>query len=63
MSRRLPSTTFFPGEEAMPRHDFLCRACKKEFSKILTPWECDKGSSVRTAKARTSNSDGLARLH
>ena len=27
----------------MPRHDFLCRASKKEFSKILTPWECDEG--------------------
>jgi hypothetical protein len=32
----------------MPPHDFLRRACEKEFSKILTPWECEKGSTVRS---------------
>jgi len=27
----------------MPQYNFLCRACKKEFSKILTLSEYDKG--------------------
>ncbi len=27
----------------MPQYSFLCRACKKEFSKILTIAEYEKG--------------------
>jgi len=31
------------GEGTMPQYSFLCRACKKEFSKILTISEYEKG--------------------
>ncbi len=38
----------------MPQYNFLCRACKREFSKILTIAEHEKaGSSAHTAKAKT----------
>ena len=30
----------------MPQYSFLCRACKKEFSKILTISEYEKGKIV-----------------
>ena len=30
----------------MPHYNFLCRACKKEFSKILTLSEQEKGKIV-----------------
>jgi len=30
----------------MPQYNFLCRACKKEFSKILTIAEHEKGGIV-----------------
>jgi len=30
----------------MPRYNFFCRACKKEFSKILTLSEREKGKIV-----------------
>ena len=30
----------------MPQYNFLCRACKKEFSKILTLSEQEKGRIV-----------------
>ena len=30
----------------MPQYTFLCRACKKEFSKILTISEHEKGKIV-----------------
>jgi len=30
----------------MPQYNFLCRACKKEFSKILTLSEHEKGKIV-----------------
>ena len=30
----------------MPQYNFLCRACKKEFSKILTISEYEKGKIV-----------------
>ena len=30
----------------MPQYNFLCRACKKEFSKILTLSEYEKGKTV-----------------
>jgi putative FmdB family regulatory protein len=30
----------------MPQYNFLCLACKKEFSKILTISEHEKGKSV-----------------
>jgi putative FmdB family regulatory protein len=33
-------------EAAMPQYNFLCRACKKEFSKILTLSEHEKGKIV-----------------
>jgi hypothetical protein len=31
----------------MPQHNFLCRACKKEFSRILTLSDHGKGGIVR----------------
>jgi putative FmdB family regulatory protein len=34
------------GEEAMPHYSFFCRACKKEFSKVLTLAEYEKGGTV-----------------
>jgi putative FmdB family regulatory protein len=34
--------TLFDGEEVMPQYNFLCRACNKEFSKILTIAEHEK---------------------
>jgi len=34
------------GEEVMPQYNFLCRDCKKEFSKILTISEYEKGKIV-----------------
>ena len=30
----------------MPQYNFLCRACKKEFSKILTLSEYEKGKTA-----------------
>ncbi len=30
----------------MPQYNYLCRACKKEFSKILTISEREKGKIV-----------------
>ena len=30
----------------MPQYSFLCRACKKEFSKLLTLSEHEKGGIV-----------------
>ena len=36
----------FHGEEVMPQYNFLCRACKKEFSKIVTLLEYEKGGIV-----------------
>ena len=27
----------------MPQYNFICRACNKGFSKILTIWEYEKG--------------------
>ena len=30
----------------MPQYSFLCRACKKEFSKIMTVSELEKGGIV-----------------
>lgn len=27
----------------MPDHDFYCHACKKTFSKLLTPTGCEEG--------------------
>ena len=30
----------------MPQYNFLCRACKKEFSRILTLSEYEKGGIV-----------------
>ena len=30
----------------MPQYNFLCRACKKDFSKILTLAEYEKGKIV-----------------
>jgi putative FmdB family regulatory protein len=30
----------------MPQYSFLCRACKKEFSKVLTLAEYEKGGVV-----------------
>ncbi len=30
----------------MPQYNYLCRACKKEFSKILTISEHEKGKIV-----------------
>jgi len=32
----------FDGEVVMPQYNFLCRACKKVFSKILTISEHEK---------------------
>ena len=34
------------GEGAMPQYNFLCRTCKKEFSKVLTLSEHEKGGIV-----------------
>jgi putative FmdB family regulatory protein len=34
------------GEEAVPHYNFSCRACKKEFSKVLTLAEYEKGGIV-----------------
>jgi putative FmdB family regulatory protein len=34
------------GEATMPQYNFLCPACKKEFSKILTISEYEKGKIV-----------------
>ena len=36
----------FRREEIMPQYTFLCRACKKEFSRILTLSEHEKGRIV-----------------
>ena len=36
----------FDGEGVMPQYTFLCRACNKEFSKILTISEHEKGKIV-----------------
>ena len=33
-------------EGTMPQYDFLCRACKKEFTKILTLSEYEKGKII-----------------
>jgi len=34
------------GEGAMPHYNFLCRACEKKFSKVLTLAEYEKGGVV-----------------
>jgi DNA-directed RNA polymerase subunit RPC12/RpoP len=36
----------FGGEVVVPQYNFLCRACNKEFSKILTISEYEKGGIV-----------------
>lgn len=33
-------------EGAVPQYNFLCRACKREFSKIMTLSEHEKGGTV-----------------
>ena len=44
----------------MPQYSFLCRACKKEFSKIMTVSELEKGGIVCPhCKKRTWSSGGL----
>ena len=41
---RISVDNAFDGEEVvMPQYSFVCRACKKEFSKILTIAEYEKG--------------------
>jgi len=40
------STRVLDGEGAMPQYNFLCRACKKEFSKVLTLSGHEKGGIV-----------------
>ena len=43
---RIFASEVFVGEEVMPQYDFLCRSCKKEFSKVLTISEYEKGGIV-----------------
>jgi DNA-directed RNA polymerase subunit RPC12/RpoP len=40
------SITLFGGQVVVPQYNFLCRACNKEFSKILTISEYEKGGIV-----------------
>jgi putative FmdB family regulatory protein len=46
--------TLFDGEEVMPQYNFLCRTCNKEFSKILTISEYEKGQ-VACPKCESKN--------
>ena len=39
---RILTTSFFHGEDVMPQYKYFCRACQKEFSKILTISEREK---------------------
>ena len=43
IQRRYHFHKVLDGEGAMPQYNFICRACKKEFSKILTLSEYEKG--------------------
>ncbi len=38
--------TSFPPGGNMPRHEYFCHACKKPFSKTLTPAEYEEGGVV-----------------
>jgi putative FmdB family regulatory protein len=43
---RISVDNAFDGEGVMPQYNFLCRACKKEFSKILTIAEHEKDKTA-----------------
>ncbi len=36
----------------MPQYEYFCHACKRSFSKTLTPAEYEEGSYARTAATR-----------
>ena len=43
---RISTELSFDGEEVMPQYNFFCRSCNKEFSKILTISDYEKGPIV-----------------
>ena len=42
------------GEETMPHYEYLCQACNKKFSLVLTVAEHDKGE-IKCPKCGSSN--------
>lgn len=42
-SARLRLSMIAAGEETMPHYEYLCQACNKKFSSVLTAAEHDKG--------------------
>ncbi len=51
---RLRLSMIAVGEEPMPHYEYLCKACNKKFSLVLTVAEHDKGK-IKCPKCHSSN--------